>query len=77
MILVNVPIESLARALSVSRCCHQVILGSLELRRNFFLDPSPATEFCERNMAIRTSGIRSQAELYACIEGSRILHTLQ
>jgi len=44
---VNFSIESLVRALTVSKYCRQVILGSVELRRILFLDPSPATEFLE------------------------------
>ena len=47
MILANLPIESLTRALVVSRYCRDVILGCRELRRNLFLEPSPATEFVE------------------------------
>lgn len=31
----------------VSKYCQQVILGSVELRRSLFLEPSPATEFVE------------------------------
>lgn len=46
-ILVNPPIDSLTRALAVPRYCSQVILDSLELRRNLFLNPAPAAEFVE------------------------------
>jgi len=44
---VNLPIECLTRALRISKYCRQVTLGSLELRRILFFDPSPPTEFVE------------------------------
>lgn len=48
LVLVQVPLKTLTRALSVSKHCRDVILGNQELRKKLFLEPAQATEWLSK-----------------------------